>query len=112
MKYSKNNISTGSLLNNYFVKNRINKAELCRDLNRNGMAVTNFLKNNTIQTTALIDICYALKHNFFQDMANLLPKDFSVDKTLNASNENSINQILEENRVLKIQNEVLMRVRG
>ena len=62
-------------------------------------------------TVATVDLA-KLKHNFFQDMANLLPKDFSVDKTLNASNENSINQILEENRVLKIQNEILMKVRG
>jgi hypothetical protein len=112
MNYSKNNINTGRMLNDYFIKNRIVKDQVGRDINRNGKGVGAFVKNGSIQTGILIDICYALQHNFFQDIANKLPKDFGVDKTLDAANENSILQILEENKILKIQNELLMRLKG
>jgi hypothetical protein len=112
MNYSKNNIHTGKMLQDYFIKNRVVKDQLGRDINRNGKSVGAFVKNASIQTGILIEICYALKHNFFQDIANKLPKDFSVDKNLDAENQNSILQILEENKVLKIQNELLMRLKG
>lgn len=112
MKYSKKNINTGNLLHNYIVRNRIIKDQLGRDINRNGKGVGKFIQNASIQTGILIDICYALNHNFFQDIANQLPKEFTVDKTLDANNQNSILRILEENKILKIQNELLMKMKS
>lgn len=73
------------------------------------------MRNESIQTGILLDICYALKHNFFKDIANQLPDDFTTtnptDKSLISEKDQLIAQLQEENKVLKIQNDVLMLMR-
>jgi len=80
MKYSNNNIDTGTMLNYYLAKNRVSKSKLGRAINRTGISILRYTENSSIQTGILIDICYALKHNFFQDIADRLPADFTVSK--------------------------------
>jgi hypothetical protein len=75
---SKNNIDTGVLLKKHLEQHRISKASVGRGIGRSGLSVLNYMFNSSIQTDILIDISYALKHNFFQDMANKLPADFTV----------------------------------
>ena len=118
MNKSKNNIDTGKMLDNFLVKNRIAKSDLGTGINRTGVAVLRYTYNSSIQTGILLDICHALKHNFFHDIANQLPKDFTVSKNNNVENgtfDNSLQtlyeQLQEENKVLKIQNELLMKIK-
>jgi hypothetical protein len=112
MLKSKNNINTGTLLGDYVNKNKIIKTDLGVAIGRNGLAILQYMRNESIQTGILIDICYALKHNFFKDIANQLPDDFTTtnptDKSLISEKDQLIAQLQEENKVLKIQNEVLM----
>ncbi len=116
MKSSKNNIDTGRMLQNFITKNRYTKAELGRNINRNSISVAQYLQNSSIQTGILIDICYGVNHNFFQDIANKLPESFSINKSSNESSENLKNQLIEqlreENKVLRIQNELLIKMKG
>ncbi|MBC7525538.1 MAG: hypothetical protein H7239_14015 [Flavobacterium sp.] len=115
MLKSKNNINTGALLEGYVYKNRIFKSVLGVAINRNGLAVLQYMRNESIQTGILLDICYALKHNFFKDIANQLPDDFTItnptDKSLISEKDQLIAQLQEENKVLKIQNDVLMMMK-
>ena len=69
MKTSMHLIDTGIMLLKHLNKHRITKSSLGKNINRTGI---------------LLDICHALQHNFFQDIADQLPKDFSV---LNAPSE-------------------------
>ena len=112
MLKSKNNINTGALLEAYVSKNKITKTDLGATIGRNGLAILQYMRNESIQTGILLDICYALKHNFFKDIANQLPDDFTTtnptDKSLISEKDQLIAQLQEENKVLKIQNEVLM----
>jgi hypothetical protein len=115
---SKNNVNTGKLLADYIEKNKINKAALGRSINRTGVSIVRYTYNNSIQTDILIDLCYALKHNFFQDIVNALPDDFTkntiVDQQKIAFEESQkalLERIQEENKVLKIQNELLMKIK-
>ena len=119
MNKSKNNIDTGKLLTAFIAKNRINKAELGRNINRTGVSISKYTNNSSIQTGILIDLCYALQHNFFQDIVNLLPADFTknepIDVQKNLLSEKQIALIAkleEENKVLKIQNELLTKIIG
>lgn len=119
MNKSKNNIDTGKLISDYIKKNKINKAELGRDINRTGVSVLKYTYNSSIQTGILIDLCYALKHNFFQDIVNLLPADFTKNElidlekiVLSEKQIALITKLEEENKVLKIQNELLMKIIG
>jgi hypothetical protein len=116
MLVSKNNIDTGKILADFLVKNRISKAELGRRINRNGLSVINYTFNVSIQTGILLDICHAVKHNFFRDIADQLPEDFTkTDAKSNgliSENDQIIAALQEENKVLKIQNELLIKLKG
>src|SRR6187401_126937 len=106
MKQGKNNIDTGKLLRDFIGKNRITKSNLGRDIGRNGLSIFQYTQNSSIQTGILIDICHATKHNFFQDIANEMPREFTVIKELNPEKDLLIAQLQQEINVLKIQNEL------
>ena len=116
MKKSKNNIDTGKLIDDFITKKRIFKSDLGRDIDRNGLSILAYIRNSSIQTGILIDLCHALKHNFFRDIADQLPEDFTrtqpKDNTLISEKDQIIAQLQEENKVLKIQNEILLRIKG
>ncbi len=113
---SKKNIDTGKLLHDFIEKNKITKATLGNDIKRNGLAILRYTRNCSIQTGILIDICYALEHNFFKDIADKLPENFTKTKpddlTAIIEKDLLIAQLQEENKVLKIKNEVLMSIKG
>ncbi len=108
MKQGSNNIDTGKLLSNFFSKNKINKAQVGRAVNRDGVSILKYTQNESIQTGILLELCYALKHNFFQDIANQLPNTFTV----NEHKDKEIEVLKEEIKVLKIQNELLMKLKS
>ena len=117
MNTSKHNINTGKLLNDFIIKNRITKAHLGRDINRDGVSINHYIANTSIQTGILMDISYALKHNFFHDIANYLPEEFTktelidhVKATAEKDKLNLIENLQEEIKVLRIQNELLLKV--
>lgn len=114
MKKSKNNINTGKMIDDFITKNRIFKSNLGQDINRNGLSILAYTRNVSIQTGILIDLCHALKHNFFRDIADQLPADFTTTKPDSSHIEKDalIAQLQEEVKVLKIQNEILLRVKG
>jgi hypothetical protein len=119
MNKSEHNIDTGRLLTDYINKNRINKSELGRNIHRNGVSIAKYTQNTSIQTGILIDLCYALQHNFFQDIVNLLPAHFTknegIDPLTSLGNERQMGLITKletENKILKIQNELLMKIIG
>jgi len=119
MKLSQNNIDTGKLIGFYLTKNRISKTELGRKINRKGISILRFIESPSIQTGILIDICHAVKHNFLYDLAMQLPSDFTKNESENtqkASKETELKVLIEmlqeENKTLKIQNELLMKLKG
>jgi DNA-binding Xre family transcriptional regulator len=112
MKKGKNTINTGKMLEDHLRKNRVNRTDLASKINRTGQSITKYGQNDSIQTAILLDICHALGHNFFQDIANTLPQDFEVNPELNSANQQLILQLQEENKVLRIQNELLMKLKG
>lgn len=116
MHSSKHNINTGKLLREYLVKNRIVKAALAKEINRDSVAILRYTRNVSIQTGILIEICYALRHNFFKDIANQLPADFSFEKPntddLTVDKDQLISLLQEEIKILRNQNEVLLKLKG
>ncbi|MGL4363724.1 MAG: hypothetical protein ACRCSB_00790 [Bacteroidales bacterium] len=78
--------STGKMLDTYIKEKRIYQSALCRLLNRHQTSVSTFRKTATMQTAILWEICHALKHNFFADIAAQLPPDFSTNGLNNPIN--------------------------
>lgn len=108
MKKGKNNIDTGKLLSAVLSKNKINKSALGRAIHRDGVSILKYTQNESIQTGILLELCYALKHNFFQDIANQLPNTFTV----NEHKDEELEALKEEIKVLKIQNELLIKLKS
>jgi hypothetical protein len=67
---------TGKLLSDHIKKHRIRQNALARALNRQTGTLISFRKNATLQTAILWELCHALKHNFFADIAHQLPTDY------------------------------------
>ncbi|MCF6131767.1 hypothetical protein [Flavobacterium wongokense] len=114
MRIGLNNIHTGGMLNRWLTEKHISNPELGKLIGRIPLSVKQYRQKATLQTAVLAEICHATQHNFFSDMADKLPAHFTknqpnTDKIL-AEKDALIAQLQEENKVLKIRNEVLLEV--
>lgn len=112
MKNERNRINTGKLLDGYLRNNTIRGERLADLIGVQGQTVSKYRSGSVLRSDTIEEICYALQHNFFQDMANHLPKEFTVNADLNSANQELIAKLQEENKVLKIENDLLMRMKG
>jgi DNA-binding Xre family transcriptional regulator len=101
--------NTGLMLTSYFKEKRIRKNALARMLNRNPSTLVSFTKNKTIQTTVLWEICHALKHNFFADIAALFPENFTNNVKPNTDAAERIAALELENVILKAEVAILLK---
>jgi DNA-binding Xre family transcriptional regulator len=113
MKPSKHNIDTGIMIEKYLSKHRIPKSSLGKDINRTGISVLRYTENFSIQTSILLDICHALEHNFFQEIADQLPTNFAVTKApINqeklSEHDIEIAQLKEQIKILEAEKAVLL----
>jgi DNA-binding Xre family transcriptional regulator len=103
------------MIERYLFMNRISKSSLGKKINRTGISVLRYTENVSIQTGILLDICHALQHNFFQDIADRLPSEFSVSKTPTDSKqlpawEIEMAQLKERIKILEAEKAVLLDV--
>jgi hypothetical protein len=101
---------TGAMLKQYFDHKRIRKAALARKLNVASNKLDYALKQKTIQTQFLWDLSIALEHNFFQDIAAMLPTSYSVSQPQNIDLKNKILQLEQQVSVLEVEKELLLKV--
>jgi hypothetical protein len=102
---------SGLLLTTYFKEKRIRKSALAREMNRRPDTIYGFEKNSSIQTAILWEICHALKHNFFADIALLLPTTYS--QTISAetlAKDQRIAQLEQENLLITNERDLLLKV--
>ncbi len=100
---------TGKMLATFYKKNKINKAAVARSINRRASTLSTYEKNCTIQTAVLWEICHTLQHNFFMDIAALLPKDFTTELITDTTKDTRITQLEQEITILKAEKEVLLQ---
>ncbi|WP_432671656.1 hypothetical protein [Flavobacterium sp. SM2513] len=110
MKTEQKKIDMGELLSFYMESRFVRGEQLANLLGRTGQTISKYRTTSVMRSDMIAEISYALKHNFFQDMANLLPAEFTVNTELNSNNQRYMDQLQEENKVLKIQNELLIQL--
>jgi DNA-binding Xre family transcriptional regulator len=71
-------LHTGKFISNYIENKSISKAGLARALNISPQTVEYRVKTATIPTDFLLKMCHALNHNFFADIAQMLPETYST----------------------------------
>jgi len=114
MKIGPNNIDTGKIIGDVIKQKHISHPALAKMIDRIPLSVNLYTQKESIQTAVLIEICYALKHNFFSDLADLLPQEFSknqpaTDKIL-AEKDALIAQLQEDKKILNAQNDILIQI--
>ena len=100
--------STGAMLETYLKEKRIYQSALCRLLNRHPSAITSFRKQTTMQTAVLWEICHALQHNFFADIAAQLPENYTTkNESIKETTSPEISELQAEIATLKVERDTL-----
>jgi hypothetical protein len=103
-------IHVGNVLKSYIDRKRIYKAALARRLKCGDSAIIYYQKSESLKTSVLLEISHALKHNFFSDIAAMLPASYSTDAPIDKSKEVRIAQLELENKLLQAKCDALMEV--
>ena len=98
----------GAIVKQYIDKNKITKASLARKLNISGSAIIAYQKSASLKTGTLLELSHALKHNFFQDIASMLPRAYSTDVPVDQTKDQRIAELELENMILKAEKAVLL----
>lgn len=105
-------IHVGLLLTNYLKKNKIRSTALARRMNLGISSFVQYKKNQSIQTNRLLEICLELNHNFFLDIAKMLPSESSSESNLLVEKDEQITQLRAEVNFLKNENDNLIKLLG
>jgi hypothetical protein len=105
-------IHIGNLLNAYFTKKRTRRAALARLMNMNLASLMEYEKKESIQTSRLLELCTHLQHNFFMDIAQTLPSDFTTNQDIFETKNQEIAQLKKEVEKLTIERDILLKVKG
>jgi hypothetical protein len=74
---TENSIHVGQLLKDYLSAHKIIKSALARKIVKNDNEILRYQKSASLKTEVLLALSHALKHNFFADIALLLPTNYS-----------------------------------
>jgi hypothetical protein len=83
------------------------RADIARALNTPNTAIYAYEKRDSLKTSTILRICYALKYNFFMDIANSLPRDFEQSASLSSDKDDLIKQQAAEINKLQLENNLL-----
>lgn len=103
-------IHIGTLLHQYLEKNRIRRAALAKLMNINLANLMKMEKKESIQTARLIELSTHLKHNFFMDIALMLPKEYTSTNNIFEVKDQQIETLKKEIEKLTIERDVLLKI--
>lgn len=109
-EFSKQSPHIGAMLRKYIKTNRLAQSAWAR---RQGVKSTNiarYLKQPTMQIDTLFAVCFALKYNFFKDIAAALPAE--MPPANQHEKEQQFEALKEENKQLKLQVATLEKALG
>jgi transcriptional regulator with XRE-family HTH domain len=101
------NLHIGNMIKNYIDQKNLVRSDVARTLNTPNTAIYAYEKRDSLKTSTILRLCYALKYNFFMDIANSLPRDFEQSATLSSDKDNLIKQQATEINKLQLENNLL-----
>lgn len=103
-------IHIGKILSQLFEARRIRKAALARMMHVHPVQINQYLKNESIQTSRLLELCLHLKHNFFMDIAQQVPADFATAQDVFEEKNKEIIALQEELKKVTIERDLLLQL--
>ena len=101
----------GSILASHIAKNKVSQASLARALGIAPTAIIGYKKAASMQTKTLWRISRLLKHNFFMDIALLLPDTFSSSTNIFEARDQEIETLKRRIEILEAEKAVLLESR-
>lgn len=99
---------SGNLISAVFRARRIHKNALSRVLGCNISTIVRLQHKPSVPSDRLWQLCHALKHNFFRDIADQLPPDFSLTAPPDGSKDRRIAELERQVQVLQAEKAVLL----
>jgi transcriptional regulator with XRE-family HTH domain len=112
LKNPDTSLHIGNLIKQYLTANKISKASLARKMGVSDSTILSYQKNSGLNNSTLIVLSHALRHNFFADIAALLPTTYTTDAPIDSSKDQKIAQLEADLKMARLEIEVLMRVVG
>jgi len=100
--------NTSVLLKTYYKKNRIYLSALARRLQWPLVTLSSCNKAKTIKVSRLWAISYALRYNFFQDLADQLPADFSGSRPATPEKDIEMAELKRQIEILQAEKNILL----
>lgn len=72
----------GKMLDDYFTKHNVNRAELARKLNLTRSTVMQYRNTQSLKFGILWNMSLALKHNFVAELCELLPVEYTTAREI------------------------------
>jgi hypothetical protein len=104
------NPSFSTIIKTYFDQKRIRKSALARKMNINVKTLNFVSEHKTIKAQLLWDLSVALEHNFFHDIASMLPTEYLASQPHNGNLNTKILQLEQKILILEAEKELLLKV--
>ena len=105
---TENNIHVGQLFKTYITNRRIVKNALARRIEKNDNEILRYQRSASLKTEVLLLLSDALQHNFFTDIAALLPAHYTTDAPIDTTNANRIAELEQQVKILEAEKAVLL----
>lgn len=100
----------GNMLRKHIKTNRLAQSAWARRQGVKASNIARYLKQSTMQIDTLFAVCYALKYNFFKEIANALPEE--MPPATKHEGEQQLEVLKQENEHLKLQVTTLEKALG
>jgi hypothetical protein len=100
----------GNLILGYIKTNKISRASLSRKLGISYPALYRLLRQTKMNTWQVEAFSHALKHDFFIDFSNLMPKNYHSNLKPNSDIETRLAQLETDLKQVTIERDILLKV--
>lgn len=98
----------GTMLKSHLDNRRARKSVLARKMEVSDTSILNYQKRESLQLSILWKLSQELKHNFFADIAALLPADFTKTTPADTSKDDEIARLKHDIEILEAKKNVLL----
>lgn len=111
--FMSNEIHVGAIIKAYLQEHRIYKSALARKIGKRDEDIARYQKAKSLKTDVLILLCEGLEHNFFADIAQLLPSSYTQKENPEVANLlQQIKTLQQEIEILKAREDALLQAFG
>ena len=103
-----NTIHVGQLIKTYIDTKRIAKSAVARKIGKGDNDLLRYQKSASLKTEVLLLLSDAMQHNFFTDIAALLPAHYTTEAPIDATNANRIADLEQQVKILEAEKAVLL----